>query len=245
MISQYVFELSSNNDFKISAATGYRLYGMIMRLATPEFAETVHQQSMTPISQYVCATDGNAIWTVNLLGRYAENELCDAVSELTECVLDDGNIISIRLKAEKHIDSFNEIMNCSCNKDNFTNLKFETPTAFKSQGRYVYIPNERLIIQNLVKKWNACIEDCYIEDEDNEGINSIISSVSIERFNIYDSMFRLKGSPIQGFCGDMVLRNRNKGFHKELCDALLYISQYTGIGIKTTLGMGGTRIVVR
>ena len=49
----------------------------------------------------------------------------------------------------------------------------------------------------------------------------------------------LKGSPIPGFVGELTLENRLEGFHRELADALLCFAPFSGVGIKTTLGMGG------
>ena len=49
----------------------------------------------------------------------------------------------------------------------------------------------------------------------------------------------MKGNCIYGFGGHLNIKNNMTGFHKELADALLLFSQYSGIGIKTALGMGG------
>lgn len=39
--------------------------------------------------------------------------------------------------------------------------------------------------------------------------------------------------------GDLTLENRLGGFHRELAEALLSFADFAGVGIKTTLGMGG------
>ena len=38
---------------------------------------------------------------------------------------------------------------------------------------------------------------------------------------------------------NIVLENKSEGFHRLLTDALLQFSAYAGVGVKTTLGMGG------
>lgn len=60
-------------------------------------------------------------------------------------------------------------------------------------------------------------------------------------FQLRSQTYYLKGNSIPGFTGWMTLENRLTGFHRQLADALLIFSGYTGIGIKTTLGMGGVQ----
>ena len=52
-------------------------------------------------------------------------------------------------------------------------------------------------------------------------------------------MYYLKGSSIPGFVGELTLENRLEGFQRQLADALLLFADHAGVGIKTTLGMGG------
>lgn len=59
------------------------------------------------------------------------------------------------------------------------------------------------------------------------------------RFQLRDRTFFLKGNAIPGFVGEMTLDNRLSGFHRELAGALLTFAGYAGVGIKTSLGMGG------
>ena len=52
-------------------------------------------------------------------------------------------------------------------------LEFITPSCFKSYGKYVNFPSNKRIIQNIVFKWNGCIEECPIKDVDGNGIEAI------------------------------------------------------------------------
>ena len=58
-------------------------------------------------------------------------------------------------------------------------------------------------------------------------------------FGLHDQTYYLKGNSIPGFVGELTLENRLDGFHRELANALLYFADFAGVGIKTTLGMGG------
>ena len=94
-------------------------------------------------------------------------------------------------------------------------------------------------MQSLIKKWNGCILDCPIEDEDGQGLEALAAGLRPRSFRLYSRDYVLKGSPIPGVVGELTLENRLEGFHRELADALLCFAPFSGVGIKTTLGMGG------
>ena len=54
----------------------------------------------------------------------------------------------------------------------------------------------------------------------------------------------MKGNDIRGFYGSITIGSRLSPPMKELLCALLYFSQYSGIGVKTALGMGKTKILL-
>ena len=59
------------------------------------------------------------------------------------------------------------------------------------------------------------------------------------RLCLQDDHYRLKRQTIPGFIGTLLLENRLSGFHAQLANVLLLFAGYAGVGIKTTLGMGG------
>ena len=118
-------------------------------------------------------------------------------------------------------------------------MEFRTASAFKSRGKYQVLPTSRLILQNLIQKWNGSFPDCPIEDEDGQGMEAMADGLLYRRFQLYDRTYFLKGNAVPGFVGTVTLENCLSGFHRELADALLTFAGYAGVGIKTSLGMGG------
>ncbi len=45
-------------------------------------------------------------------------------------------------------------------------IRFLTPTAFKQAGRYAIFPQERLLLQSLLSRWNYLCPDYPLTDED-------------------------------------------------------------------------------
>ena len=150
-----------------------------------------------------------------------------------------GQVAAVTDFRSESVRDVDDLFALSARQDGFHVLRFQTPTAFKSQGQYLNLPTSRLIVQSLLQKWNGCFPDCPIEDEDGQGMETIAAGLRCRRFRLRDQMYYLKGNSIPGFVGEMTLENRLSGFHRELADALLLFSGYSGVGIKTALGMGG------
>lgn len=65
------------------------------------------------------------------------------------------------------------------------------------------------------------------------------ASLLCKQLSLNSHGYRLKGHFIPGLCGELTIENRAEGFHRQLLNALLLFSEFSGIGIKTSLGMGG------
>ena len=118
-----------------------------------------------------------------------------------------------------------------------TSLRFLTPTAFKQSGRYTIFPQEKLILQSLFARWNEVFPEYPLNDED--AFQALLSGIHITDYKLRTSRFLLKGVKIPGFLGSCTLDAKLPLPLLELWNTLLLFSGYSGIGIKTGLGMGG------
>lgn len=219
----------------------YRLYAALLADAPPEFGAWVHQNAVAPVSQFFVPQGGRWRWTVNLLGEDCASVLSPCL-ETRETYYLDKERVSLRVTGlERHtvedVDALFALAEAHGGVPH--TLRFRTPTAFKSQKRYVSLPSPWLLMQNLVNCWNGCIAHCPIDDEDGQGLRALADGLSFSRFRLESSVYRLKGSGVPGFTGELTVENRLQGFHRQLADALLIFASYSGVGIKTTLGMGG------
>ncbi|MCR5137661.1 MAG: CRISPR system precrRNA processing endoribonuclease RAMP protein Cas6 [Oscillospiraceae bacterium] len=241
MITQFRLKLECGQS--MSASNAYRLYAALLDMAPDEFGEQMHNGEITPIRQHLVPTDRGGLWTVNLMGEQVEDvfgpilQNCDTVqlkALKTNCSVAEKHAVSIR--------DADDLFARTAGHGAVWKLDFVTPAVFKSRGSYVMLPTQRLMIQNLIKSWNGCFPDCLIEDEDGEGMEALALGLTIKAFSLHDRYYSLKGRDIPGFIGSITLENRLSGFHRELAAALLCFAQYSGIGAKTSLGMGGVRV---
>ena len=241
MLTRYQLTLDVRSPTRRRAEWGYHLYAALLERLPTAFGEAVHRDDTTPVSQFVTLRqDGGIVWTVNLLGEESERAVSPLLDGAEEFTLDrEGLRMEVRARRRTVIDGAEALLDLARRSTGLHTLTIRTAAAFRSQGRYVVLPTERLIVQSLVKKWNGSVKECPIEDEDGAGVEALWYGLRFREFQLRSGSYSLKGKRIPGFTGRLTLENRLDGFHRQLADALLLFSGFAGIGIKTALGMGG------
>jgi CRISPR-associated endoribonuclease Cas6 len=240
MLTQYLITLYPDRPCLPQPEWGYRLYAALLEHAPPAFGAAAHQGTLTPVSQFLLPQRDALRWTVNLLGAESEAALSGVVEGLDTLFLSKDQVTLQVMHIERQtVADVDALFAASAAYSGLHALCFQTATAFKSQGQYLSLPTTRLILQSLTQKWNGCMTECPIEDEDGQGMEALAAGLQMRDFRLQSRLYHLKGRPIPGFTGTMTLENRLTGFHRTLADALLLFSSYAGVGIKTTLGMGG------
>ena len=77
---------------------------------------------------------------------------------------------------------------------------------------------------------------------DEEIISELLEKTYIRDYNLRTKVFNLEGIKIKGFIGTMDLSVKGDNTLSQLLNFLILSSQYTGLGRKTSLGMGGVKI---
>ena len=93
----------------------------------------------------------------------------------------------------------------------------------------------------MINKINQHSDTVKLEDE--KIINELLENVYIDEYNLRTRYFYMEQIRVKGFIGNMSLKLKNKDpMLTQLLNFLLLSSEYTGLGIKTALGMGGVRV---
>ena len=240
MLTQYRLILKPEGLPQPRQELAYRLYAALLARAPADFAVLAHEDVITPMSQFLTFRERDELcWTVNLLGERSEACLSELLEDLMLLELERGGRVTVTERSRRVIPDVDALFALAEQSGGPHRLAFRTPTAFKSKGQYLNLPTTRLILQSLIRKWNGSIAECPIEDEDGQGLESLAAGIHCTGLRLQDRSYYLKGKPIPGFVGNLVLENRLDGFHRLLANALFLFSSYAGVGIKTTLGMGG------
>ena len=119
-------------------------------------------------------------------------------------------------------------------------IEFTSPTGFKSDEQYVIFPSSDLILKSLITKWNAACPNFVLDDDGL--VKLLLSGVSISGYRLSSYDYRMKNQYIRSFTGSVTLRANLSAPLEKLYRMLLRFGGYSGVGIKTALGMGGMKV---
>jgi CRISPR-associated endoribonuclease Cas6 len=116
-----------------------------------------------------------------------------------------------------------------------------TPCAFKSRGKYVLMPTLKLIYQSLMNKFDSNAVDFSIKSD--EVLEQLETYSEIVGYNLRSTHFHLEGVRIPSFVGRIGIKVHGPQPLVNLVHFMLAFGEYSGVGIKCALGMGGIRII--
>ncbi len=245
MLRQIKLRIRAENGKDPSMCWGYFLYGILMERLNSQFADYMHEQSLKPISQFIIRENSNsAIWKINMLDTVSSDAVIQAIEKCdelfcerigTRLMLSDKEIS----EPVSSIDFCNRFLSGPKPQNNIE-ISFLTSCSFKSDENYCIFPSPELIIKSLVNKWNAFSVGFKLDDED--ALNHLIEHTRIAKYELRSSLFYLKGVKIPSFLGKVTLSSSGSESLLRLFNLIISFSEFSGIGIKTALGMGGCEV---
>lgn len=223
---------------------GYNLYGALMERMSPDFAQELHEQKLTPISQYLetVANDKYAVWHVNLLNEKAVNHLESVLKNMEEINLDPSRvkIQVISIHEAEAVTPVSLLVRPEIEGERTCTMEFLTPAAFRSDNKYQVFPLESLLVNNLIQKWNMAFPESPFQDDDMERM--LVQGLVMKKYRMKTLYYKIKKGRIPGFVGSATWEMRLSASLKNAWKLLWLFSEYSGVGIKTSLGMGGVRL---
>lgn len=120
-------------------------------------------------------------------------------------------------------------------------LRFASPTTFRRKGVNVPLPDPILVYNSLWQKWQAFsdveVPECVFEE--------LIAALALCRMDGHTRMWKFPRYWMTGFVGvaGYELIGKVSGAARDLFGALSSLAFYSGVGYRTTMGMGQCRIV--
>ena len=230
---------------ELNTDSGSVMHGIIMDLLPEPWPDKLHQDGRQPFSQWLETDDRHEpVWHINIL----DDELAELMTGLIRdrdklyCKHFHTDIIIKELEIKEQ--SLHEYLTSFIMKENVPEryrIFFRTPTAHKSQGEYTILPTINMIAGNLQKRFEQMDPECLIADP--EIGQQITDNNKLIRYKLESRPFNLEGTKVFGYTGFMDIRFQGEDMLRKLSAALFSIAEWTGIGIKTALGMGGCRII--
>lgn len=240
---EIIFKESENKRLHVN--NGSILHGFLIERVNNKAADMLHSNSMRPFSQYLhFSKDMNRwIWTVNTLNEDMDHVMEDALGDL--------NCIELKHKGSKFMVDHQRVHPSKTYKElteecygeeinRNVSVSFLTPCSFKISGRNVIYPEIPFIYNNIINKWNSVSDLVSIDDK--LALEHIINHTHIRDFNIRGSNFSLESVRIKGFTGRIHFSIKGPESLVSLTNLMFSFAEYSGLGSRTALGMGGISV---
>lgn len=221
----------------------YALYGELMSRIDSDIADMLHMEGFTPLSQHLELNRESVAWVVTTFDDTVSDAFLRAAHEIKEISLhDSGLILTLSEPLLENETSVESLLRESSNSIQTarSRIEFVSPTGFKSDEQYVLYPSSDLILKSLITKWNAVSREYVLDDA--ELVKMLLSSVSISGYKLSSYDYRMKNQRIRAFSGSVTMRTKLAAPLERIYTMLLRFGEYSGVGIKTALGMGGIKI---
>ena len=220
---------------------GSVMHGMLIDHLTDEWKERMHDDTIRQLSQWVEPKNSTEfLWHIQVLddelGKQIQNELIlgkEWFCKHLQCSMKAEAVQFTQMKFYDYMSPFFE-MESACDG---VFIHFRTPTTHRSQGRYVVFPSVELIAQSVNRR--ICEIDPGFALEDEEALDQVIRYTRIGRYSLNSARYALEGAGLPGYIGNIELRFSGPDPLKRLAGVLFGFAPWSGIGVKTALGMGG------
>lgn len=242
VLVQLRIKLACKDDLRFQMSSQF--HGALMELVPTEFAEAMHVSQLHPYAQHLEKNQDEWFWIVAGLTEQAENSIIyDALSRQEKICLK-GHGITVALTEKQYLEKSKEELIRQFYQETgprYLQIEFVSPTAFRQKGRYVFFPDMRCMYQSLMNKLDACTENECLSDE--ETLEQLCRSTELVRYNLKSVHFHLEGTRIPAFVGKITLKFNGTQTMASFANMLFTFGNFSGVGIKTSLGMGAIRIL--
>lgn len=210
----------------------YRLYSYLLSRIDKDYGDHLHRQEILAVSQYLDIKNG--MWNISFFDDEAYERFIPIINERKYDLENCGTARAVSV--ETHYSEPVVGLGAANNK---IRIAFGSPTAFKSNGQYMNYPTAEHIVRSAVRKWRLCGENLM----DDETLQYLADNIQITDYRLRSTLFKLKKAAIPAFMGEVTLKSQLDNTYNRVLNSVMEFAQYSGIGIKTTLGMGGTTII--
>ena len=239
LILKIDYDAKESLDYNIASA----MHGILMEYLERHYGDAMHQDVLKPYSQTVYDMNANSFyWRICTLTKEAEEKIIQPLMKENEFCLKYKQLkLKVREKQIKYV-SYEELITTYYfeKQPRVLRMEFYSPTSFKSRGEYVFLPSVRLIFQSLMNKYDSFSTDTAIGND--EILEQIEDNVRITGYRLRSVKFSLEGIRVPAFMGTITMYIKGPQQLVNLIRMMAEFGQYSGVGIKTSLGMGTYKI---
>lgn len=136
MLTRYQLILEPDRPCAIGPEWGYRLYAALLSQTPEGFGAALHQNAVTPLSQFVWAEKTGALhWTVSLLGEISEEILSPLLEGVPSLYLERDRV-ELRVTAIRSdwVHDVDELFARAARQEGATPCAFRPPPPLRAGG---------------------------------------------------------------------------------------------------------------
>lgn len=227
---------------RIHPAMGSIFHGALMSIIAPASAEMYHHMTLRPYSQAVYWNERkhSALWRIGTLTDEAYERLVIPLEKVPALWLKQKQY-EVTLGPRQLIGqtSFEDLAGQFVKADSApagAEWQCLSVMSFKQDGRYVILPDIRLMYHSLLQRWNTFSDTVKLEQDDL--LEQLVSHCRLTKYQLRSQVFSVNGSTIHGCEGWQRYSFFGYDMLKRLQGILAALAPFSGIGVKTALGMG-------
>lgn len=228
-----------------NANIGSVLHGVLMEWLPAPIVDKLHQPARySPLKQRILVKGGEAVWEIVCLSQDLGEVILEILAKEKEIVLKRHNV-SVDIDSfsfQKYVVS--EMIKKSFSGDKperFVRVKICSPMSFKSNGQYDIFPDVRKFFRSIILNFDSFYEEYQLYDR--ETLDYLTEQVTIVNYQLKSTKYHLEGVKIPSFAGYITFRINGPLPFNQLVNFLLLFGELSGVGIKTSLGMGKYQLI--
>ncbi|MBQ6583046.1 MAG: CRISPR system precrRNA processing endoribonuclease RAMP protein Cas6 [Mogibacterium sp.] len=242
MLSKLTIQLNKFEGLNYGVSS--LMQGVLMEHIDPAYAEKLHEQSLNPYSQHIEIRPDCVDWIICTVTEEAREQIIVPLmaEDLQSIWLEHKQLRLEVLGKTLEEMTYDELLErtyfAECPR--YVTVEFRTAAAFKVNGNYQFYPTVEHLLMSLIRKHDrfAGRFEIYTDKIEQE----LRENIQITDYRLRSTRFHLEGVRIPSFLGSVTLRIGGPRQFVSLINMLLAFGEYTGVGIKTGLGMGAVTV---
>lgn len=241
MFTRLELKIKSDKEIKYQMASLF--HGVLMECIDTQYAEYLHKSEIHPYTSHLEFKNNEWLWIITTLNEEAYKYIIEDTLIKIDAFTIENKDIQVKIVDKRIIQKdSNELVRQFYNGEysKYIEIQVLTPMSFRQKGRYNFFPDIRLIYQSIMNKFDKIADNQMFDDEI---LEYLIEHTFISNYNIKSMNFYIEGIKIPGWTGKITLKLNGPQTMINFGNVLFEFSEFSGIGIKSSIGMGAVKIV--
>lgn len=244
MINKITVELDLPESIRFQYL-GSVLHGVLMDYLSDDIADQLHHEfAYSPLKQRIYHKNKKVIWEIVCMSDNLFKEVVKLFSSKNSLILKyyqtNIDIQSFQIEKINVQNMMNQLLQTE-DLSRYVRLNIQTPMSFKYQKSYMIFPDVKRFFRSIMIQFDAFFEEYRMYDK--ETLNFLEKNVNIVDYKLKSTRFNLEKVKIPSFTGEIVFKIKGPLPFLQLTHFLLKFGEFSGSGIKTSLGMGKYSII--